>query len=128
MNRCATVQFLHEWVGCRAGLRWGEVVVVVRSEVRQGLGEEVCESYDDDNYSQEVGEDSSKVNKSVLLLLLLAVKIAQKREFCRFFTPPTFVVKMEGETDGVGGSSRLRVRSLVVCRVLMVFRSRDGEW
>lgn len=57
-----------------------------------------------------------------------AVKVAEEWEFGRFFVGWMFglvEIEVESETDGVGGSGRLGVRSLVV--VMGMFGSWDGE-
>lgn len=55
------------------------------------------------------------------------MKIAEEWEFGRFFVGWMFrlvEIKVEGETDGVGGSGGLRVRSVVV---VGMFGSWDGK-
>lgn len=58
MDGSTTVQFLDEGIRGRARLRWMDGVEVVRAEVREGFGEEIDESYDDQDYSEEVRGES----------------------------------------------------------------------
>lgn len=126
-----TVQLLHEWVGGRAGLRWADAVVEVRADVRERSREKVHKSYDHEDYSEEVGEESSerKVSGSMSGRAISAVKVAEEGEFRSFFVRAGFgvvvKVKVEGEADGVGGSSWLRVRSVVM--LVVVFGPWDGK-
>lgn len=60
MEGSTTVQFLDEGIRGRARLRWVDGVQVVRAEVREGFGEEIDESYYDEDYGEEVCEESLK--------------------------------------------------------------------